>query len=321
VQKLIITPEKWLADRIEIAKQEYETVWQSETTYNHFVPAYQLNRYGNTDVGYAQDSEQESGWDMTSRFYNRCNQFLPIDLNTFLYKYEQDFARVAQSLGNARSRDRWSKLAHERLDRINSLMWNSKQGFFVDYDFVHKVQSEFMSLAGFVPLWAGLATYEQAKKAKEKLPLFETPFGLTITDKASLPPESLKLTELPEPYRITVEEAFVPKQWDYPNIWPPLEYLTVIGLLRYGFTTDAKRIMEKSLAASVRAFEKYHGLLEKMDGLTGDMPRSYWYPTQLGFGWTNAICYRYTKLLNAIKQDTLYDTTEQTFPKTLQIVH
>ena len=321
IQKIILTPTQWLAERSLIALQEYEMVWQNETQYNHFVPAYQLNRYGNTDVGYAQDSEQESGWDMTSRFYNRCNQFLPVDLNAFLYKYEQDFSRVAQLLGNKTSSEKWTETAKARAERINTYMWNEKKGFYMDYDFVHEVQSEFMSLAGFVPLWAGIATIEQAKKARAKLKLFETEFGLTITDKASLPPQKVELSELPQPYRLTVKEAFLPKQWDYPNIWPPLEYLTVIGLLRYGFIEDAKRIMDKSLAAHVQAFEKYHALLEKMDGLTGDMPRAYWYPTQLGFGWTNAIFYRYTQLIEAIKHGTLYDPNEDTFPKTLQVIH
>jgi len=321
VQKLIVTPEQWLAERSMTALQEYEMVWQNDTQYNHFVPQYQLNRYGNTDVGYAQDSEQESGWDMTSRFYNRCHQFLPIDLNVFLFKYEQDFAHVAQLLGNEKSESAWTEVAQNRAQRINDLLWNERLGFYVDFDYVHNRQSEFLSLAGFTPLWAGIATKKQAKQALDRLPEFETDNGLAITDKASLAPEALKLSELPLPYKTTVQEAFTPKQWDYPNIWPPLEYLTVIGLLRYGFIKDATRIMHKSLNANIRAFNTHHALLEKMDGLSGDMPKAYWYPTQLGFGWTNAVFYRYTKLLKAIEKDTIYHSSEQTFPKEINVFH
>ncbi|MDE2589609.1 MAG: hypothetical protein KGL95_08095, partial [Patescibacteria group bacterium] len=232
IQKLIVTPREWLMERMTYAQQEYITVWQNAAGYNHFVPEYKLNRYGNTDVGYAQDSEQESGWDMTSRFYNRCNQFLPIDLNCFLYKYERDFSHVAQLLNQKRHTSRWDETAKFRADRINNLMWNDSLGFYMDYDYVHKKQSEFMSLAGFIPLWAGIASFEQAKRMKTHLKRFETAYGLTITDKASLLPREITFENLPKPYQTTVTEAFQHKQWDYPHIWPPLEYLTVVGLLR-----------------------------------------------------------------------------------------
>ena len=149
-------------------------------------------------------------------------------------------------------------------------------------------------------MWAKVANYSQALKMKEKLKLFETDNGLTITAKISSPPK-LKLNNIPIEYRYSMEEVLEQKQWDYPNIWSPLEYLTVIGLLRYGFIDDAKRIMEKSINANLKIFKKYKHLLEKMDGETGDKPKTYWYPTQLGFGWTNAIFYRYIKILEHLK--------------------
>jgi len=63
---------------MEVAKQEYELVWiDEENAYNHHVQNFGLSRYGDRDIGYAHSSELESGWDMTSRFYNRADQFLP----------------------------------------------------------------------------------------------------------------------------------------------------------------------------------------------------------------------------------------------------
>lgn len=294
----------WLKKAMEAAKEEYKEVWQSDIVpdhhhYNHRVAEYNLNVYGSRDVAYPQTAEQESGWDMTSRFYNRCNEFLAVDLNTFLYTYEMDFAKAAGILRNPDEQYEWQEKATARKQRISELMWNGEKGFFFDYDYVHKMQSEFYSLAGFVPLWAGLATAEQAQKCVAKLPLFETTFGLTITDKASLP-HDIDFSSTSQPLKITLEMITKPKQWDYPNIWPPLEYLTVMGLIRYGFTEDARRIMQKSIATHVNAFEKYHALLEKVDGTNGDMPGTYWYPTQLGFGWTNAIFRVYNQLLSQI---------------------
>jgi len=179
---------QWLRTAIEVAKQEYKIVWESHVDvdhqhYNHKVKAYNLNRYGDRDVGYGHNAEKESGWDMTSRFYSRCDDFLPIDLNCFLYKYEKDFAQAAEILGDEKEKKSWEEKANKRKTLINMYMWNEQEGFFYDYDYVQKQQSVFLSLAGFVPLWAGLATPEQATRMVKKLKAFKTKFGLAITDR------------------------------------------------------------------------------------------------------------------------------------------
>ncbi|MFH1295470.1 MAG: trehalase family glycosidase, partial [bacterium] len=193
-------------------------------------------------------------------------------------------------------------------------MWNEKSGFYYDFGYKHKRQSEFLSLAGFTPLWAGLATFKQAEQMLKVLPAFETKYGLTITDKGSLAPQ-IDLTNVPERHRIAINTILKPKQWDYPNIWPPLEYLTVIGLLRYGFTEDAKRIMKKSIKTHARLFRKYGTFFEKINGATGDKAKNYHYPTQTGFGWTNAIFFRYIKILEDLdKGRNIYNTAKTKEP-------
>ena len=300
----------WLKNRIEIAKDEYWQVWEDAKTYTHKVESFGLSRYGDRDVGYPLTSERESGWDFTTRFYNRCNEFLPVDLNAYLHKYEKDFAKAANILEDKTEETYWEERAKKRHETMKKYMWNEKAGFFFDYDYKNNVQSEFYSLAGFVPLWAKLATFEEAKRAKEKLSLFETDYGLTITAKISLP-EPANFDQIPKAFRVSIQELMAPKQWDYPHIWPPLEYLTVIGLLRYGFIDDAVRIMTKSVKANYQVFQKYGALLEKIDATTGEKPKNFWYPTQLGFGWTNAIFYRFLKILELIeeKQGNIFSET------------
>ncbi len=291
----------WLSDHIKTVKDEYWNVWEDNETFTHKIEKFGLSRYGDRDVGYALTSERESGWDFTTRFYNRANEFLPVDLNSFLHKYEKDFAKTANILGNKEDEAYWEDRASKRHATMKKFMWNEKEGFFFDYDFVHEQQSQAYSLAGFVPLWAKLATFEEAKRMRQKLELFETDYGLTITSEISLPPK-VAFDHVPQAFRHSIVELLTPKQWDYPHIWPPLEYLTVIGLLRYGFIEDAVRIMEKSVSAHIAVFKKYGGLLEKLDATTGEKPKTFWYPTQLGFGWTNAIFYRYIKMLEYIDE-------------------
>jgi alpha,alpha-trehalase len=293
---------KWLKKAVEVAKKEYEIVWiDKERLYNHSVRDELLARYGDRDIGYAHSSELESGWDFTSRFYNRCNQFFPIDLNVLLYKYERDFAKIAFHLEDRAEEKKWKDVAAKRKKEINRLMWNEKKGFFFDYCYTDKEISGFLSLASFTPLWAGLATKDQAARMVEKLPIFETDYGLVITAEESLAPR-VTLDNIPERFRPALEEVLKPKQWDYPNIWPPLEYLTVVGLLKYGYVEDAKRIMQKSLKAHATLFRKYKTFLEKFNGKTGDRAANFHYDLQEGFGWTNAAFYRYVHLLDDLNE-------------------
>lgn len=305
---------EWLADSMKIAEAEYENVWANSSLYNHLVEKYELSRYGDRDIGYAQSSELESGWDFTSRFYNRCNDFLPVDLNTYLYKYEKDFSLASYLLGNKQRSIFWEQKAEKRRKKVIELMWNEEEEFFYDFEFATEKQSDFLSLAGFTPLWAGLATAEQAKKMVKKLPIFEGKYGLFITDEESLA-KPINFSKIQKKYRAAIRQIIQPKQWDYPHIWPPLEYLTVVGLLRYGYVDEAKRIMEKSLRAHAGIFRKYGTFFEKIDGITQDKPKDFHYQTQSGFGWTNAIFYRYVKILKAIEKGVdIYGFTKQEEP-------
>jgi neutral trehalase len=60
--------------------------------------------------------------------------------------------------------------------------------------------------------------------------------------------------------------------------------------------------MKKSVKANHAVFNKYGALLEKLDARTGEKPKDFWYPSMLGFGWTNAIFYRYVHILDYIEE-------------------
>ncbi|HSW97542.1 MAG TPA: trehalase family glycosidase [Candidatus Saccharimonadales bacterium] len=313
---------KWLRRTIDFAIQEYELVWiDKDCIYNHSVLNYPLSRYGDRDIGYAQSSELESGWDMTSRFYNRCDQFLPVDLNSYLYKYETDFAQAFEILNNREEAKKWKDKAEERRTAMQ-IMWDDNEGFFYDYGHGFQKISHYFSLASYTPLWAGIATPEQAKHTLKHLTKFETPYGLTIGAEISLA-KPIDLSKIQRRYHPAIEDIIKPKQWDFPNIWSPLEYLTVIGLLRYGFIPDAKRIMSNSVKTHVKLFRKYKTFFEKIDGTTGEPSIGYKYAMQNGFGWTNAIIYRYIQILDALQtnQSIYKEPKSEKPPYTLQILH
>lgn len=313
---------RWLKRAIAYAKEEYEQVWiDKRSDYNHSIINIPLSRFGDRDIGYSQSSEIESGWDMTSRFYNRCDQFLPIDLNSYLYKYENDFETAAVILGNREEAKKW-KEKKELRKKAMQIMWDKNEGFFYDYGYGFQKIGHYFSLASYTPLWAGLATPEQAKSSLKHLKKFETPYGLTIGAEMSLA-KPIALSKIQRRYHPAIEDIIKPKQWDYPNIWSPLEYLTVIGFLRYGFTQEAKRIMQSSVKTHAKLFRKYKTFFEKIDGKTGEASVGYKYAMQEGFGWTNAVFYRYIQILNALEtMHTIYkEPLPENPPYDLLILH
>ena len=83
--------EDWLKESMAVAEAEYKTVWTGVKKPNERLVYKGLSRY--YDINYLHDlAEAESGWDMTPRFDRRALNFLPVDLNALLYKYETDFA-------------------------------------------------------------------------------------------------------------------------------------------------------------------------------------------------------------------------------------
>jgi alpha,alpha-trehalase len=88
----------------------------------------------------------------------------------------------------------------------------------------------------------------------------------------------------------------MPTQWAYPNGWAPLHFLVVKGLQRYGYHEDARRIAMKWLRTNLDWFNKHNVFLEKYNVVQpGKPPAKGAYPSQTGFGWTNAVFERFCR--------------------------
>lgn len=264
-----VNNKRWLREMAESVSGELRDYWEDE---RHQVNG--LSRYCDRYMIHLT-SEHESGWDMTSRFHDKCMHILPVDLNCQLYVYERDLAEFFAELGDIEKQKEFETRAHKRKDLINTYCWDEEQGFYFDYNHHSDHRESFWSLAGFYPLWAGLASKEQAARMRECLPLFEYDSGLANTQKEGL------------------SEEF--KQWDYPNGWPNIQYIVIAGLNKYGFEEDAKRIALKWLRLNKKVFEESGMFWEKYDVVKRTVGKSARYPTQSGFGWTNGVFLRLVK--------------------------
>lgn len=209
----------------------------------------------------------ESGWDCSSRFNDEGQNINPIDLNSLLYGAETNLAYFSKELCIGEE-EKWLSLAERRKELINKLMWNQEKGAFFDYNFERQEKVDLFSAASFYPLFFNLATKEQAESTAKKLNLLEFEFGVAACENK----ENLSLF-----------------QWDFPNVWPPLQYMVIKGLLNYGYEEDAKRIAKKYIDTVDMNFEASGFLWEKYDAVKGSVSVNKEYATKEMMGWTAGI--------------------------------
>lgn len=246
----------------------------------HRVEAYDLARFYDrkrdllTPEFYKADrSMRESGFDPSARFgpFNAdIVAYNPVCLNSLLYVMEKEMAEILEILGKAAEAASWRERAGERAERVNRLMWDAHDGLYYDYNFEKKQLRPYPFLTTFYPLWAGIASAEQAARVRKALGKFEQPGGLrTSTNRSG-------------------------DQWDAPFGWAPLQLIAVEGLRRYGYNDDANRIAEKFLSMVYEEFRRTGNILEKYDverraaDIQGEVRYGY-NSNEVGFGWTNGV--------------------------------
>ena len=220
--------------------------------------------------------------DFTPRFEQRCPDFIAIDLNCNLYRYELIFSEIVKTLNLSGEPD-WKAMANKRKVLINQYCWNNERGLYMDYDFVNQRFSKVASIACMYPLMAGIATKQQAESTVKQLGLFEYEYGVTVCE----PNESGKLY-----------------MWDYPVGWPPVYLYTIQALHNYGYKNDARRICIKYLDVAAQNFiepqpasyksgdktvDRVSGFLyEKYNVITGGIDDTE-YPGGRFLGWSAGV--------------------------------
>jgi alpha,alpha-trehalase len=227
-------------------------------------------------------SMRESGFDVSFRFGPfgaATHHYAPVCLNSLLYKTEKDLEQISRWLGHTADGEKWGKLAEERKRLISRYLWDDKAGFFFDYNVRTGQRSSYRYASTFYPLWAGLATAEQAKAVAKNLAVFERPGGLAMSP----------------------EETGA--QWDLPYGWGNIEMLAIGGLRHYGFNADADRVSYEFLSMVAENFRRDGNIREKYDVVTRSSEahvENGYAMNVVGFGWTNAA---FLELLHGLPKD------------------
>lgn len=215
----------------------------------------------------------ESGWDFSSRWLGdrsrmetiRTTQIIPADLNAFLFGLENAIAEGARRRGERRLTEKFSNMAKSRRDAMARWQWNEALGLFDDRDIECGLRGA-VTAASLVPLFAGVATDDQARRTADRARAELLAAGGLLTT--------------------SVETS---EQWDAPNGWAPLQWLAVIGLQRYGQSELADAILVRFLGAVQKVYAQSGRLTEKYNVMKCVPGGGGEYPLQDGFGWTNGV--------------------------------
>jgi len=252
------------------ALQKYHQWWYTNRDHD----GNGLCEYGSTD-GTRLAAAWESGMDNAVRFdqakmlRNNTTAWSldqeSVDLNAYLYAEKLYLARLAALLGDQQEADHWKQTAGQLCTLVNDHFYDPVSGFYYDRSLSGDLITGAQGAEGWLPLWAGIATPEQAAAVARVM-------GDT----------SRFNTRVPFPVLSAGSNKFDPANgyWRGP-VWLDQFYFAVKGLEQYGMQEMAKGFVHKlwQHAAGMNdnqpLYENYHPLTGK--GLNA-----------VGFSWSAA---------------------------------
>lgn len=230
-----------------------------------FINGY-VNRYKHKATGlYFWQNDVMIGVDNDpSTYYRPDRSSASIYLNCMMYKELLATVYLAKQLKLDEVARQYQKNADELKEAIQKNCWDERDGFFYSVDLnLKQVNTEKWAYhggaprtwdgiiqrigvwSGFLAMWAGIATPEQAKRMVEEhyrnTKTFNAPYGVRT------------LSKMEKMY--TLKASGNPSSWLGP-IWGISNYMTWSGLVKYGFKEDAKELATKTITLFGKDFER-----------------------------------------------------------------
>ncbi|XP_067031122.1 trehalase-like isoform X1 [Acropora muricata] len=231
-------------------------------------------------------SAAESGWDFSTRWFNRkekdlgslngtkTRQIVPTDLNSVLYYCERLLMKFSLLAGDTQKANTYKRYSEARRDAIQAVLWDNDIGLWFDYDRQQRVKRKSFYASSVVPLWAGV---HRGNVSWEK-DVFGTLQRLKVLDYLGGLPTSLFMSG---------------QQWDFPNAWPPLQHMFMAGFAKSSdkeIRDEALHFAQKWITTNYKAWKSTGHMFEKFNvSVQGAPGGGGEYSIQVGFGWTNGV--------------------------------
>lgn len=175
-----------------------------------------------------------------------------LDLNCYLCVQEKCLALMAKELGKSDESEDFELSAKKRMNTINSNLWHKEDECYYGKDLLNDKWILVKDISTFMPLWAGIAPNERAKKLVKLLDL-----------------PSFK-TEYPVATLATDEPTFVSDGHWYGSNWIEMTWLVILGLKNYGYYEKASELAYTNVKLVFDILEKTGHFREYYDTQTGE---------------------------------------------------
>ncbi|QTE95145.1 MGH1-like glycoside hydrolase domain-containing protein [Shewanella algae] len=160
-----------------------------------------------------------------------------VDLNAFLYADKQYLAQMASLLGREAEAMQLRQQAQRLGQAIRQTFYDPASGFFYDVRFdaegKRRLLSDNKGTEGWIPLWASVASPEQAEALVKR----------------QLRPESFG-TQVPFPTVSRDSPEFAPDRYWRGPVWLDQAFFAIKGLQHYGYRQQASAMSRRLLAAT-----------------------------------------------------------------------
>jgi len=143
----------------------------------------------------------------------KARSIIPVELNALIYWNAKILSDFFRAMNNTAKALEYENIYLEWNDAVTAVLWDSEVGTWLDFDMINNIKRKYFYPTNISPLWTGCYPKNQTEYYVTKVlgylnktEVLKTPGGIPTTLRESK------------------------EQWDQPNAWPPLQYITIMAL-------------------------------------------------------------------------------------------
>lgn len=158
----------------------------------------------------------------------KTRSIIPVELNAILYWNAKLIAEFYSLSRNVEKAKQFEDKAQEIYEAVEAVLWNQEDGIWYDYDTINNKPRKYFVPTNLAPLWTMCFDFTKSQDISNSVVDY-------LVNKT-------KVDEYPGGVPNTLMHTN--EQWDFPNVWPPMQYILVKGLENLN-TVESKALAEK----------------------------------------------------------------------------
>lgn len=147
----------------------------------------------------------------------KTRSIIAVELNAILFWNAQMIAEFYKLKGDPAKTLEYELEAEKLLAGIDAVLYHEDVGAWLDYDLINNKRRDFFVPTNLSPLWMKCYRETDSRNIAENVLKYINRTGIDRYPGGV--PNSLENTG---------------EQWDFPNVWPPMQYMVIMGLDKLG---------------------------------------------------------------------------------------